>query len=161
MNKKTKITLLLIIALLVSVAVACEKSPEKKKADAIVYVVAAPAPTDVKPWEPTADRLPPNYLGIDPVKFFKMFKSKVGNLKKGEFETSKEFAKRTANKDLLLSPINTADLYAFRIADIHIDYNADAQTYLIEYSCEEAYECNSKTGSHVRLPPSAVKMTHT
>lgn len=92
---KTKFILLLIIAFLVSVAVGCEKTPVGSSV--------------VKPWEPTAfsldiDRLPPNYLGLDPVKFYIMFKSKVENIKKGEFETSKEFAKRTANKDLLLSP---------------------------------------------------------
>ena len=140
---KTKITLLLMIAFLVLAAVACEKNPEKKKVEEI-----APAPIVVKAWEPTAfsldtDRLPPNYLGIDPVKFYEMFKSKVENIKKGEFETAKDFAQRTANKDLLLSPINTSDLYAFRISDIkmeyHIKYNADAQTYRIDYSCKETY----------------------
>jgi len=139
---KTKITLLLIITFLISVAVACEKSPEKKKADE--NTVAASVG---KPWEPTAfsldiDRLPPNYLGLDPVNFFKMFKSKVENIKKGEFETAKEFAKRTANKDLLLSPINTSDLYAFRISNNSIAYDADAQTYRIDYLCEQTYSTN-------------------
>jgi hypothetical protein len=87
--------------------------------------------------------LPPNYLGINPVKFFEMFKSNVEKLKKGEFETSKEFAQRTANKDLLLSPINTSDLYAFRISHTFIKnfikYVADTQTYRIDYTCEETY----------------------
>lgn len=132
---KTKIILLLILAFLVSVALACEKSPEKKKADEIPVAASV-----VKPWEPTpfnldTDRLPPNYLGLDPVMFFQMFKSKVENSKKGEFETSKEFSKRTANKDLLLSPIRTSDLYAFTL-NPYINYSADTQTYRIDYSCE-------------------------
>lgn len=146
--KNKHLSLLLIGTLLASVAVAAEKSPKKKRAEGIP-VATAPAPkTVVKPWEPTAfvqdgDRLPPNYSGLDPVKFFEMFKSKVGSLKKGEFETSEEFAQRTSNIDALLSPINTADTYAFRISDISIKYDADAQTYLIGgqygYSCKETY----------------------
>jgi hypothetical protein len=147
MYKKT-FAMLLIGTLLASVAVAAEKSPKKKKAEDIP-VVTAPAPkTVVKPWEPTAfgqdvDRLPPNYPGLDPVKFFEMFKSKVGSLKKGEFETSEEFAQRTADKDALLAPINTTYVYAFRISNIPIKYDADAQTYVIGgrfgYSCKETY----------------------
>lgn len=133
---KAKFILLLIIAFLVSAAVGCEKTPVGSSV--------------VKQWEPTAftldaDRLPPNYSGIDAVKFYEMFKSKVENIKKGEFETSKEFAKRTANKDLLLSPINTSDFYAFQIPIIRMEYDADAQAYDYYYSCEETYSFgNSK-----------------
>lgn len=142
---KTKITLLLIIAFGVSIAIACEKIPEKMEAPEKI----APAPTVAKPWEPTVftldtDRLPPNYHGLDPVKFYEMFKSKVENIKKGEFETAKEFAQRTANKNLLLSPINTSDLYAFRISNFRpLVYDADIQAYHfyghLGYSCGGAY----------------------
>ena len=145
MNMK-QLSLLLIGTLLASVAVAAEKSPKKKNAKDIP-VATVPAPKKVvKPWEPTAfdqdvDRLPPNYSGLDPVKFFEMFKSKAGSLKKGEFETSEEFTQRTANKDALLAPINTTDVYAFRISDIPIKYDADAQIYVIGelfgYSCKK------------------------
>lgn len=147
-HEKKQLSLLLIGTLLAaSVAVAAEKS-SKKKAE-VIPAATAPAPkTVVKPWEPTAfdqnaDRLPPNYLGLDPVKFFEMFKSKVGSLKKGEFETSEEFTQRTKNSDALLTPINTTDTYAFRISNISVKYDADAQTYLIGgqygYSCKENY----------------------
>ncbi len=146
MNRK-QFSLLIIGTLLASVSVAAEKSP-KKKAE-VISPVTTPAPkTVVKPWKPTAfdqnaDRLPPNYPGIDPVKFFEMFKLKVGNLKKGEFETSEEFTQRTANGDALLSPITTADTYAFRINQISVKYDADAQAYLIGgqdgYTCKETY----------------------
>lgn len=112
-----KIALFVISALLASASVAAEKSTEKKKNEELPPVVApAPAPVAVKPWEPTAfgaddTQLASNYQGVDPVKFFEMFKSKVGSLKKGEFESSEEFAQRTANKDSVLSPINTSNLY--------------------------------------------------
>ena len=96
----------------------------------------------VKPWLPVAfsqenDNLPVNYLGTNPKLFLEMFKSKVDNLKKGEFETSEEFAKRLDNKDKLLAPINTHDLYAFLIKRIDFSYDADTQSYKGKnYSCE-------------------------
>lgn len=151
-----KIVLFLISALLASATVAAEKSERKKKVEEAPVVSApAPAPVAVKPWEPTAfgsgdTQLPSNYQGLDPLKFFEMFKSKVGNLKKGEYETSEEFAQRTTNKDAQLSPISTSDLYAFRIDNIQIKYDADAQTYLIGgqygYSCRETYSSGKFKG---------------
>jgi hypothetical protein len=103
-------------------------------------------------WEPTAfveeaGRLPAGYKGLDPKKFLDMFKSRVAGLKKGEFETTAEFAQRTSNKDALLAPINTIELYAFRNDLIDskygFRYDADSQTYTIggligNYSCSEA-----------------------
>ncbi len=138
-------SLLLIGTLLASVAVAAEKFPKKKTVD---IPAATAQKTVVKPWEPTAfdlnvDRLSANYSGLDPVKFFELFKSKMGSLKKGEFETTEEFMQRTANTDALLSPINTIDIYAFRMGGISVKYDADAQTYLIGsqggYLCQEAF----------------------
>jgi hypothetical protein len=114
--------------------------------------VSARAPTVVdKPWQPTpfginVGGLPPNYQGIDPVKFFEIFKSRVGNLKKGEFETSEEFAQRTANIDSLLSPISSSDLYAFHMKNVSVKYDADAQDYVIDYSCEETYNFGEQAG---------------
>jgi len=63
-------------------------------------------------------------------------------MKKGEFETSEELARRIANKDAVLAPINTSDLYAFRIGNINIKYDADTQAYIIGersfgYQCKE------------------------
>lgn len=113
-------------------------------------VVSAPK-TVVTPWKPTAfvqeeERLPVGYTGLNPKKFLDMFKSKIGGneLKKGEFETSEEFAQRTTNKDALLAPINTSDLYAFRMGNIDIKYDADAQAYIIgdasfSFSCWDPY----------------------
>lgn len=147
MNIKT-LSSLLIGVLLTSIAVAAEKSPKKMKVGDIPTATAPSPKKGVKPWEPTAfdqdaDRLPPNYPGIDPVRFFKMFKSKVGSVKKGEFETTEEFTQRTTNKDALLSPINTIDTYAFRISGISVKYDADAQAYLIGdqygFTCQETY----------------------
>ena len=108
--------------------------------------------TSIKPinkaWLPLsfpqeAERLPVNYSGLDPVKFVQLFKSKVGTLKKDEFETTEQFAQRSANIDLILSPLNSKDLYAFQVQDVEITYNADTQSYTVgasySYLCQDNY----------------------
>lgn len=147
-----RVAILLICLLTASTVLATEKPQKKKKLEGAL-VVSAPK-TVAKPWEPTAfiqegEHLPGDYTGLDPKKFLAMFKSKVEGLRKGEFETSEEFAQRTTNQDALLAPINTSDLYAFRIDNINytdninIKYDADTQAYIIGgsfgYSCEETY----------------------
>ena len=90
------------------------------------------------------DRLPRSYTGVDTIRFAKMFKARIESVKKGEFETSEEFTKRIANTDVLLAPIKTSVLYAFRIEDIDVDYDADRQAYRFGgYSCNET----SSTGT--------------
>lgn len=146
MNKK-QLALLLIGTLLASAAPSAETSP-KNNASADPFATASSPKKAIKRWEPIAfdqnvDRLQPNYTGLDPKKFFHMYKSKVESLKKGDFETSEEFTKRTANLDALLSPIKTADTYAFVISNVFIKYDADTQAYLIESQygdpCKETY----------------------
>lgn len=111
---------------------------------------AVTAPIKVnKTWEPAAfvhpiaGNLPADYEGVDPIKFYETFKARVGNLKKGEFETSAEFTQRTANQDALLDPINTSDLYAFQIPkDTSFKYDADTQTYKIGSEFSGGFYCN-------------------
>lgn len=90
-----------------------------------------------KVWEPApftlgSDHLPAGYTGLDPKKFFTLFKAKVHDLEKGEFETTEEFEQRIADKENLLSPIKTSDLYAFRMSG-HVSkkYAADTQEYML------------------------------
>lgn len=114
------IVMLFVCLLIAPAAFAMEKTSTKKQVN--------------KSWKPiafdeTAARLPVGYNGLDAKQFYKLFKSKVGKLKKGEFETTEEFEKRTEDKDVLLAPINTSALYAFRIDYINSKYNADSQTY--------------------------------
>jgi hypothetical protein len=135
-----RVALLLTCLLITSSAIAADNTQKQKKTKG----TAVSAKKVVKPWEPTAfiqegERLPVGYSGLDPKKFYAMFKSKTEGLKKDEFETSEEFAKRTENKDALLAPINTSDLYAFQKGSTYIKYDADAQAYTIEAFCEETY----------------------
>ncbi|HLP99281.1 MAG TPA: hypothetical protein VK149_12655 [Sideroxyarcus sp.] len=109
-------------------------------------VIAAGNQYATKVWKPTpfslgSDHLPAGYKGLDPKKFFTLFKAKVHDLEKGEFETSEKFEQRIAGKENLLSPIKTSDLYAFRMSG-HMSkkYAADTQEYLLEgiQTCIEA-----------------------
>jgi hypothetical protein len=116
--------LLLIICMIFTSSVIAAENQKKKIAP--------------KVWKPTPfalgiDHLPAGYTGLDPKKFFTLFKAKVHDLEKGEFETSEEFEQRIADKENLLSPIKTSDLYAFRMSgSISKKYAADTQEYLLE-----------------------------
>lgn len=146
---KTLFSLVIASVSLASVAVAAETLLNKPEKVNIAPPSISSTPTvATKPWEVTTfdqntDRLAPNYQGVDPAKFLELFRSKVDNLKKGEFETSEDFAKRIADKSALLSPLNTIDLYAFRILNFPIKYDADLQTYLVggqyDHLCQETY----------------------
>ena len=135
-----RVALLLTCLLITSSAIAADNTQKQKKSKG----TAVSAKKVVKPWEPTAfiqegERFPVGYSGLDPKKFYAMFKSKTEGLKKDEFETSEVFALRTANNDALLAPINTSDLYAFQMGNLHIKYDADAQAYTIHLFCKETF----------------------
>jgi len=117
-----KRTALLLTCLLIS-SLAIADQNNKKKAD-------------TKSWKPTAfvleaDQLPAGYAGLDAKKFFKLFKSKVAEFQKKDFETSEEFNQRVANTDAILSPIKEADLYAFSggCYSGRDTYDADTQSF--------------------------------
>jgi hypothetical protein len=94
--------------------------------------------------------LPPNYRGVDAQKFYSFLSEKIANLKKGEFETTEEFRSRTSDVDEMLSPISAAALYAFRVNEVAIKYDADAKAYVIGqkygYSCRSTYSIGGGDG---------------
>ena len=70
------------------------------------------------------------YAGVDYKRLHSLISSKSRAIpKKGEFETSDEFAHRTADKDALLAPLSTRQLYAFQMQPIEVTYNADTQVF--------------------------------
>lgn len=152
--KTLKWTMCIVIAsMLISPANSRETQNEMRAATKkISQPVRPPAKTTkTKPWEPSAfvldrDQLPVNYLGLDPIKFVDLFRQKVDGIKKGEFETQEQFVQRTADKDAMLSPIKTTELYAFRIEGIGATYNADTQTYTFGIE-PPAYTCNINGGT--------------
>lgn len=132
-------TIVTLFCLLISFnTIATEKVQKKKKVE-IAPVISAPEKA-IKPWTPSVfvldgQTLPKGYEGIEANEFLKLLKSKLDGLKKGEFETSSEFAQRNANSGSLIYPINTTDLYAFQIRDIALKYDADTLSYpLNEYA---------------------------
>ncbi|RQW86296.1 MAG: hypothetical protein EHM79_09935 [Geobacter sp.] len=148
---------ILVICLSFSqVAIAADKTSKSKKQKEITIVSKLPTqPSETpittkiekpipEPWKPVAfddrvERLSEGYKGLNPIEFHKMFKEKTSGLKKGEYETTEEYNKRTANKNNLLAPISTNELYAFQIRGITFQYNADTQIYnVIWYSAQES-----------------------
>ena len=88
-----------------------------------------------KQWTPTpfdlSTRLPERFSGTDPLRFYRLFAEKMRALKKGQFETTEEFNRRTADKDLLLQPLSIRSLYAFRVSNVKFRYDADKQVFLV------------------------------
>lgn len=100
-------------------------------------------------WKPTvfdisATQLQPNYQGTEPKKFFEIYEQKLNLLSKDDFETSVEYARRTADKNALLFPINTRNSYAFRITKINFKYDADKQVYYAPRD-KPRYQCLQPT----------------
>lgn len=132
---------LLLTAFIASTVTAAEKTQNKKVANT---AVKSTLKGGVKSWKPTpfvhdGERLPANYTGVDPKKFFAVFQSNASGLKKREFETSEEHAKRSANVDAL-DPIKTSDLYAFANMKVTIKYDADSQVYMVGGNFTDACE---------------------
>ena len=151
--KTLKVSLLLMTVLLAPIAIGAQKTLSKKITKSTSETSHLAGQSVGKHWVPTAfnqdvDRLPPNYSGLDPVEFYRMLESKLANLKKDEFETSEEFSKRTSDKDALLFPLNTTDLYAFRMDTISVKYDADLQIY----STWDPHEFRCPKSSFYRSP---------
>ncbi|MFJ1257144.1 hypothetical protein [Cupriavidus sp. CuC1] len=127
-------SLLLAFIFIASPAIAADKTKKTKEVERAAIPSVATPPE--KPWEPVSfvlseNQLPAKFRGTDQAKFLKLFEAKVGALKKGEFETTEEFSRRTENVEATLAPITTSDLYAFRMPLIEFKYDADAQAYSI------------------------------
>lgn len=97
---------------------------------------------------PTAS-LPENYIGSDPAKIINIIQSTSDSLKKGEYETSKEYNERVKNSTST-SKIRPDQRYAFRLNFIQTSYDADTQTYQIggKYGqwCQSTYSFGQSKG---------------
>lgn len=159
-----QVAIFLFLLLFSTLSISTENSKIEKKFSGL-----NPSNKIEKSWSPipfslNSEGLPAGFKGTDVKKFLALFTSKVTRLKKGEFETSDDFLQRISDKDALLAPINTSDLYAFRVDDIDFVYDADAQMYKLStsgerYSCSETslfegsegwFTCKVTTAMHKR-----------
>ena len=130
--------ILLIIFFIAFNTNATESSKKVKKSKSAP--IARVSNSVAKPWQPDVfvyegEKLPPKYNGINSKRFYEMFQSNLKKLEKKEFETTQEFELRTSNKNELLLPISTSELYAFRMFqyfNLNQKYDADAKAYKIE-----------------------------
>jgi hypothetical protein len=102
------------------------------------------------PFDPSAPALPPAYYGYDPEAFVKGYEAAAikaeESRQKGEFETTEEYQKRL--KDLNSENPFTSGTYAFAIPPSSVSYDADSQTFNLEFKAEPA----SHNMTYVYLP---------
>lgn len=112
-------------------------------------------------WVPTPFETPiqPGYSGLDLKSFYAFVNARVGDRKKGEFETTGAYDARFSDVGKSLAPLGSASLIAFVIPAVKFVYNADSQSYAIEgFLCMEAPSYVESNGFTVcRLGPA----THT
>ena len=119
----------------------------------VLFALAMPAMA-TKSSEPKAfiektNRLPANYKGFDTKELIEMLQSRIRNLKKDEYETTDEYSRRMKKQDDEF-PLNTTDLYAFRISqNPSFKYDADSQMFR-----STTYKCNNlltRGGADIRF----------
>lgn len=93
------------------------------------------------PYDESVDHLPAGYFGTDPFKFYVLFKSRAQMASKGEFETSNQFAERTADLDQILAPISTKISYAFMVESFQPKYDADTESFTFN-EFTDSYRCH-------------------
>lgn len=142
--KKQKTALLCILLAFAAFSFASEKKAKENAKNTSIETRPEVKPIAAE-WQPSVfdgsiGRLPSDYIGNNPEKFLSKYKSKLAALIKGEYETTNEYLERTNNKDLLLFPFNTKDLYAFRLYGVPINYDADSQRFVVKkkFACEDS-----------------------
>jgi len=138
----------LIVALSMSSAHAAKpaaKPAAKKPAAAAKPAPAPPKPVAPQPY-PGGTSLPAGYTGVDLKGLYALLKASSEDLKKGEYETSEEFARRKAAASV--QGIDPNAEYAFLPDSIRVEYNADSQNYKASsiIFCEAAYDTGEFKG---------------
>jgi hypothetical protein len=87
------------------------------------------------PFDPAATTLPPGYYGYDPEAFVKAYQETVTKeeraRQKDEFETTAQYQKRLREMDVQNPFVNK--IYAFAVLPTSVTYNADTQTFSLEF----------------------------
>jgi len=154
----TKRSLVLLIIIFFSVsfsgtATAKEKKTGSKQKKKVEVVDTTP----LVPFDPTVDKLLPNYKGTDIIKLYSSL-GKKAPLKKEEFETTADYEKKIA-------AAVSADIYAFKIdvgSGLHglriKPYDADSQQFQITLETEylSRYTFEDYRASFInKLPPTS------
>jgi hypothetical protein len=101
-------------------------------------------------WKPEVysdnlSKLPPNYKGTNPIKFWSNLKAKEALLDKKDLETTEEYKNRISNIDSAYLPLSKNDQYAFLIAEAKFDYDADNEEYKLNNF--DGLKCNRTLSS--------------
>ncbi|WP_298233619.1 hypothetical protein [uncultured Azohydromonas sp.] len=135
------------VACVLAVAACTPQNPPEAKAAEEAEPASA---IEVPAWAPLEfDFDAPTAQGVDLSHFFSMLQDKMKHFEKDEYETSAEFATRTANSGELIAPISLDAAYLFFPQMSNMEYDADRQVYArahpihctSEYPFKEGYAC--------------------
>lgn len=148
------VTITLILALTgCGASHAPENNAAEKKLDVKPRAAKAATTSQTLPWKPIPFKIHEGKLSSNSTgNFFQQYIKLTANLAKGEYETTKEYAKRIAHTDKLIEPFSTEAKYAFVPRYAAMRYNADKQQYISIYSgisCSKHYPFNNGVACQV------------
>lgn len=119
------LTRLLLVLVAVGVAGGCTEQEDLSEASTETVATSDWAPTAYQ-WDSL--QLPLGTYANDPAPFFTAFKNEWEQIKKKEYETTKEFTTRMEN-ERFDSRFSENSVYAFPLLDVELSYNADSQSF--------------------------------
>lgn len=140
---------LIIVTTLAVLVAACQ--PQAPSATQPVAKQETPTPPP-KPWEPAVfDPASKTAKVNDLALFMSHLKGKLDAAKKGEFETSAEFAKRQADIGAFIAPFNGKDVYLLYAHNWETKYDADTKAFHSVYSqsCYNGYPIDNEVNCQI------------
>lgn len=137
-----------IIATLAVLLAACQPQTQTATTQPVARQEAPPP----KPWEPAVfDPAAKTAKVNDLALFMANYKGKLDAAKKGEFETSAEYAKRQADIEAFIPPFNGKAVYLLYPESWQTKYDADAKAFQSVYSqvCYDGYPFHGEVGCQV------------
>lgn len=140
-----------IIAGLALSLAACQQQPQNQTATQPVAKQEAPTPPP-KPWEPAVfDPASKTAKTNDLALFMSHLKGRLYAAKKGEFETTAEYAKRQADIGAFIPPFNGTDVYLFFANQWETKYDADTKAFrgLYTQACYNGYPIDNEVNCQI------------
>lgn len=113
-----------------------------------------------KPFDITADKLPPNYAGHDAKQLYQNIQQRKSREKKGEFETSEQFQKRVEKESTapILGSLGTDNYFVFQPMKIDSQYDADKKVLSVPFDFALGLLDKDKTRKVIDIKSEVVKV---
>ena len=121
----------------------CTKNPSEENPSQETPKPPLSEPTVVKDWEPEPIPSDSKTIAINDLgKFMGHIQSKLEKNKKGEFETTTDFKKRSSDVNVMIAPIKREEIYAFVPQYADMKYDADKAVFVpvtLALTCNNIY----------------------